>query len=339
MADWKVAREEIKLFSHPNAEKLEVARVGDFSLVVQKGLYKDGDTVVFVPRRSILPDHLAEPFRAYLSGPEKNRVKEVRLRGELSQGVTLPLDVIPESLRESPLGEDISKELGIIEYIVPIPAELMGQVTPVHHMVFSHFDVDNYRIFSDEIFEGEEVVATEKIHSTQVNFLLRNEEVYVSSKGLLRQGLALKESESNTYWKAVRNVGLEGLVRTFAEPDVTYQVVGEATPVQGGYNYGQKQPTVFVFEFRINGRPVAFDDVPEVLKTHWVPVLYRGGFSEAKMSELAKGNETISGQEKHIREGLVIQPLLPRRNSQGDWLRLKFINPAYAKHSTGEELN
>jgi|GEM_PF-6129437 len=49
MSSWKVSKERITLFPHPKAEKLELGKVGAYQVVVQKGLYNDGDEVVFVP--------------------------------------------------------------------------------------------------------------------------------------------------------------------------------------------------------------------------------------------------------------------------------------------------
>lgn len=90
MATWKVAKDKIKIFEHPNAEKLEIGLVGQFQVVVQKGMYQDGDEVIFIPAKSLLPDEVAEPYRAYLVGANKNRVHSTRLRGELSMGVVYP---------------------------------------------------------------------------------------------------------------------------------------------------------------------------------------------------------------------------------------------------------
>jgi hypothetical protein len=42
MSNFKVSKEKIALFVHPNAEKLQLGRVGSYQVVVQKGLYQDG---------------------------------------------------------------------------------------------------------------------------------------------------------------------------------------------------------------------------------------------------------------------------------------------------------
>jgi len=333
VSEWKVSLEEIKLFPHPNADKLEVARVGTYSLVVQKGLYQDGDVVLFAPKDSLLPDELAEPFRDYLTGAEKNRVKEVRLRGELSQGVVLSL---PDYLKPNvPLGEDTSEKLGITEYVRPIPTELQGDVEEIDVPFITYYDVDNYRIFQDDMEPGETVVISEKLHGSQENVIYRDGKVWISSKGLLKRGLAIKESEGNSYWKAFRNSGVQEVLATLSN-DTTHHFVGEMIPCQKGYTYGQSEPTLRLFEYRNNTQSLPLPDELEYLS---VPILYEGEFSEEKAEELAKGMEQVSGRELHIREGCVVQPVEPRRTSKGTRLILKFINPKYAKKATGEEFN
>ena len=57
MANWKVIADRIEILAHPNADGLHLAKVGPFQLVVGKASgYKTGDTVVFAPERSVLPD-------------------------------------------------------------------------------------------------------------------------------------------------------------------------------------------------------------------------------------------------------------------------------------------
>lgn len=78
---------------HPNADLLELAVIGGYRTVVQKGIHAPGDLVVYVPEAALLPVDIIEAFGfvGKLAGPAKNRVKAIRLRGELSQGLVLPL--------------------------------------------------------------------------------------------------------------------------------------------------------------------------------------------------------------------------------------------------------
>lgn len=138
MSNWKVSKEKIQLFSHPNADQLQIGKVGAYQVVVQKGLYKDGDEVIFAPEKSILTGNLKEEYGKYLSGPSKDRVKSVRLRGEVSCGIIIPNDLIPSDfdINTAKIGEDVSESFGITKYEPPIPQSLAGQVKRYHNFTF-----------------------------------------------------------------------------------------------------------------------------------------------------------------------------------------------------------
>ena len=90
--DWKVSKEVVEVFEHPNADRLEVLRVGEVQMVSGKGNYKSGDVVLVIPAKSIIPPGpILDEYEKYLVGKDKNRVKEVRLRGEYSEAITWPL--------------------------------------------------------------------------------------------------------------------------------------------------------------------------------------------------------------------------------------------------------
>ena len=89
MSDLKVTLEKLEIFPHPNADLLELAQVGLYRAVVGKGQFESGDYALYIPEQAILPPELIEELglTGKLAGPEKNRVKAVRLRGEISQGI------------------------------------------------------------------------------------------------------------------------------------------------------------------------------------------------------------------------------------------------------------
>ena len=77
MATWQVFKDRIEIFPHPNAEKLELGKIGTYQVVVQKGIYTTGDEVVFVPEKSLLSGRILTEYQTYLVGKDKNRVKAV----------------------------------------------------------------------------------------------------------------------------------------------------------------------------------------------------------------------------------------------------------------------
>lgn len=92
-----------------NADKIEVARVGGWQVVVRKDEnYKVGDRIVYIEVDSIVPNDRVE--FAFLKD-RKYRVKTIKLRGQVSQGLIMSMSILPEG--EYADGDDVTKVLGI----------------------------------------------------------------------------------------------------------------------------------------------------------------------------------------------------------------------------------
>jgi len=362
MSTFKVSKQKISLFTHSNADSLVLGKVGSYQLVVQKGLYNDGDEVVFAPEKSVLTGQIKTEFEKYLVGPNHDRVKAVRLRGEISSGIIIPKDLVPD-FDQVPIDEDISEKLGISKYEPPIPAQLAGKVKTFDMPFVGHHDCEHAGVYVNELIDGERVVVTEKVHGSQ--FILAHNtdagDTIISSKGLLKRGLTIEESDSNLYWMASKNDKVVEKIRHNWTGGIV-QVFGEVIPIQTGYSYGQNKPTVRVFDIRLNGVSIPYDQVPRDFRDLWVPVIFDGtleldkkevviysdpekGILKTKTDyllpkaivDLCKGNETVSGKSEHIREGVVLRPYIDRLATDGTQIRLKIINPAYKE--SGEEIN
>jgi hypothetical protein len=236
-------------------------------------------------------------------------------------------------------------------------------------------DCEHVGVYVNELIDGERIVLTEKIHGSQ--FILAHDyntnDTIVSSKGLLKSGLTIEDSDENTYWIAAKNDNIVGKIRnnmwemfnTMAlggNLGGVVQVFGEVIPIQDGYSYGQDKPTTRIFDIRIQGMSIPYDKVPEDFKKIWVPIVFDGNivldkkeiilFSDPERGihktridfilpkdivDMCKGNELVSGKSLHIREGIVLRPYIDRNAKDGTKLRLKIINPAYKE--TGEEIN
>lgn len=352
MATWKVVAGNIQLFPHPTSDRLFIGKIGKFQVVVNnEGGYKDGDLVVFAPERSILPEEIRGEYvntdtgASYLQGDNHDRVGSIRLRGELSEGATLPLDWVRGKLNplqyelggeqnDIPLGVDLSLPLGITKYIPTIPQELVGKVSHMNEAAFeNHFmrhDVELFHMFKDEFTEGELVDLTEKVHGSQVN-IMKDEEgnITLTSKYLGHEGFLIDEDETNNYWQAVNNSGLRDILKTRYFGD-SVQVVAEMIPCQKKFGYGQVKPTVCVFKVVINGEELPItESLVSPFKDLWVPFFATVPFDPAVFPQFADGMEQVSGKELHIREGIVITPIMPRPDSEGHSLAIKFLNSKF----------
>jgi len=362
MSQWKVSKEKIEIFPHGNADTLSLGKVGSYQVVVQSGIYKDGDTVVFAPEKSVLTGQIKTEFEKYLVGPENDRVKGVRLRGEISSGILIPKHLLV-GIEDAEIGEDVSEKLGISHYEPPIPQQLAGKVRSFEMKYIGSHDCEQVGVYVNDLIPGERIVVSEKVHGSQ--FILGHDvdknETIVSSKGMLKKGLVLEESDDNTYWIAAKNDGIIEKIREHYDTGVV-QVFGEVVPVQGGYNYGQTKPTARLFDVRVNSVSIPYDVVPEPFREMWVPIIYDGeinlienevvlfsdperGIHKTKITytlpdeitRMCKGMETVSGKQVHIREGVVVRPYIDRDARDGNKLRLKIINPKYKE--SGEEIS
>jgi len=109
-----------KLTPIKGADKIEVAHILGWECVVKKGEFKEGDKVIYCEVDSVLPE---KPEFEFLRS-RKFRIKTIKLRGQISQGLVLPLDslsnVSPEvSISFVNIGDDVTKYIGITKYITP----------------------------------------------------------------------------------------------------------------------------------------------------------------------------------------------------------------------------
>lgn len=108
-----------KLIPIHNADRIELALVNDWTCIVKKGEFSVGDDCVYFEIDSLLPDEerysfLASSKKDYF-GSQKYRIKTMKMKGVLSQGLALPLSYYPEMIHFKE-GDDITELLNIIKY-------------------------------------------------------------------------------------------------------------------------------------------------------------------------------------------------------------------------------
>jgi len=364
MSSFAVTLENLKIEKHPNADALELAKVGEYRAVVPKGVYQTGSIALYIPEQALLPPELIEELglTGKLAGRDGNRVKAIRLRGELSQGIVCRPKKIAEVYGQNggidpqilvDEKRDFAELLGITKWTPEIPASMSGKVSHSSGLV-RWLDIENIKRYPDIFHWGEEVIATEKIHGTCccITYSSLSDSFSVTSKGLLGKSLVLEESESNVYWRAINKYGVKDSIRELAAeyPFVeTFGVFGEVYgPGIQDLTYGAKEQKYIVFDVRCNWPQGTFWMDVEQLSSMFssfnvpqdtAPILYRGTYDYARLARLAEGMETISGTEAHIREGLVVRSMEwdGHVNAEGDRPIAKFINPDYLTRKGGTE--
>ncbi|MGW0655421.1 RNA ligase (ATP), partial [Streptomyces umbrinus] len=208
MSTLRVTAEVLTVHEHPNADALELAQVGLYRAVVAKGVYRSGETAVYIPEQSVLPEELIEELglTGRLAGSRSDRVKAVRLRGELSQGIVCRPKALAgvDLARAAADGTDFAERLGITKWVPPIPPTMDGEVEQAPDLL-PWVDIENIQRYPDIFAPGEDVVLTEKLHGSAclLTYFAEDGRVQVSSKGFGAKYLALTEDPRNLYWRAV----------------------------------------------------------------------------------------------------------------------------------------
>ncbi|KQX77433.1 MULTISPECIES: RNA ligase (ATP) [unclassified Streptomyces] len=353
MSTLRVTAEVLTVHEHPNADALELAQVGLYRAVVAKGAYRTGEAAVYIPEQSVLPAGLVEELglTGRLAGSRSDRVKAVRLRGELSQGIVCR----PEALAGVDLalaaaeGTDFAERLGIVKWVPPIPPTMSGDVEAAPDLL-PWVDIENIQRYPGIFEPGEPVVLTEKLHGTAclLTYVADEERVYVSSKGFGSKSLALTEDPRNLYWRAVRAHGVPEAAARLAER-LGARRIGVFAEVYGAgvqdltYGADGRRETlgyaVFDVSAEIDG-VVRWLDAAELLdgELPLVPRLFEGPYDSERVLEIATGRETVSGRGLHLREGVVIRPAVERYSPvTGGRAIAKAVSGAYLTRKGGTE--
>ncbi|MFD7992884.1 RNA ligase (ATP) [Streptomyces mexicanus] len=353
MSTLRVTAEVLTVHAHPRADALELAQVGLYRAVVAKGAYRTGEAAVYIPEQAVLPAALIEELglTGRLAGGNRDRVKAVRLRGELSQGIVCRPKALAgvDLARAAAERTDFADLLGITKWVPPIPPMMGGEVEPAPGLL-PWVDIENIHRHPDIFAAGEPVVLTEKLHGSACLLTHHAEDgrVQVSSKGFGARSLALKEDPRNLYWRAVRGHGVAEAAARLAER-LGARRVGVFGEVYGAgvqdltYGADGRRDTlgyaVFDVAAEIDGT-VRWLDAAELLgdELPLVPRLYEGPYDVEKVLEFASGRETVSGRELHLREGVVIRPAVERHSPvTGGRAIAKAVSPAYLTRKGGTE--
>lgn len=362
MSTYKVPITTIReILSHENADKLEIAKCYDWSVVVQKGKFLPGQLVIYVPVDSILPQDLENKIFPPESKIKlnKHRVKSIKIRGQISQGMILSPEEVQDYILVGyqDLETDISSDLKITKYEPPVKS------LPSHMQIkkakkkgnpnFKKYtDIENFKYYDRTFQDSEMVYISEKLHGTsfrcgwfktEANTILKKIKKFF---GMLPEwefcyGSRTVEISAKIMW----NGGYYGedvysqMVEKYKLKDVIPQghaiygeIVGDG--IQKGYTYGCKpgERKLFVYDV-MDTNEMRWLDYPQFnrlvnnMELNAVPKLYVGPFTKDKAEELRIGASTVG--EQLIREGIVIKPIPERKTGSLSRCVLKFINDAY----------
>lgn len=329
MMAWVAKIDEIKPI--PEADKIAAYRVGGWWVVDKKDAYNIGDPCVYVSIDSWVPHDLA-PFLSKNEEPKEyngvkgERLRTVRLKKQISQGLLLPVNVCWTKVDlfkynkfdwqsdwsiDQVMGMDYTEALGIQKWEAPIPASLSGQVrgafpscvpkTDQERVANLTSEWDEYRTYVYEI--------SEKCEGTSCTMVLIDGDFHVCSRNL-----SLYKDENTIYWKVALKNDIENKLRNFGYDNIAIQAEVLGPGIQNNI-YGMSDHDIYVFDvYDIkSGTYYASENRIEFckqLKINHVPILSIEGITNKTIEDIILMADGVSQLNKNVRrEGIVFKSI------------------------------
>lgn len=307
------------------ANKIELATFESigWKCVVKKGEFKVRDKAVYFEIDSLLPlvptfEFLAKGSKAKTTILEDGtaiagwRLKSVKMRGQLSQGLALPLSILPSFYKsEDSFGipmiiktdwsesEDVSEYIGVCKYEAPIPSNLAEIIKGYFPIFIPKTDAIRIQNCSKMIQEyaDNDWVSTLKYEGSSCT-IYKKEGIF----GVCGRTLDFIEDEGNTFWQVANRYNLkEKLPEGFA---IQGEVYGEKLQGNPHNIKGQDIAAFNVFDIT-NQKFLNFSEMCNFLNGIGVPVVQfwshgsLSGVTLDKLLEMADNTKL---------EGLVFKP-------------------------------
>lgn len=305
------------------ADAIELTVLGGWQVVTKKGEYKVGDLAIYCEIDSWCPHTLA-PFLSkgkeprVFEGVKGERLRTVRLRGALSQGLLLPMDSIPKALGVTYFppdayqeGTDVTELLGICKWEAPIPAQLAGDVEGAFPTGIPRTDQERIQNLTEELKQWQDNTqftweVTEKLDGSSMTVFVNGDHVGVCSRNW-----ELKETDSNSLWVIARRKGLiDKILKTGRNLALQGELIGEGIQKNQYALKGQDFRLFDIYDIdrgdyltplerRVFAETHNIDHVP-VIATDLVIGEYVSG-----LLSMAEGKSVLNGKAE--REGLVFK--------------------------------
>lgn len=207
------------------ADSIEVATVGGWKVVVKKGEFKTNDLVVYLEIDSWVPTSLA-PFLSkgkepkVFNGVEGERLQTVKLRGQISQGLLLPIDCTTISDGEGNVisvseGDDVTEFLGIKKWERPLPTQLQGQAKGNFPSFIRKTDQERCQNLQKNIFVDWKDLEWEislKLDGSSLTGYYNNGETGICSRNL--ELMDNDENSGNSFIQTFNSSGLKDAIKS-----------------------------------------------------------------------------------------------------------------------------
>lgn len=325
------------------ADRIELAHVLGWQCVVNKGEFVPMNLGVYFEIDSFLP--IRPEFEFLRSSSYKKTdimgegflLRTKKFRGQISQGLLLPLTAFPELANECwEPGDDVSEILGVRKYEIEERATTGGNVVGILPYDVPHTDETRIQAEPDLL---QEFAGIEYYISTKMDGSSHSVSVDENGFHVTGHNYEYKDDDSSAFYRYVNSIGLrekmEALISEASDID-TLTIQGEfCAPGIQQNRLKLKKPEWYVFTIRVNGERVTLESMMTIcsrLGVVTVPIEEIGVDLPSKYPTVEALLERADGEYPNggKKEGIVVRPTLPDYSSTiNDYLSFKVVNNKY----------
>lgn len=302
------------------ADAIEAIGILGWECVAKKGEFRQGDSCVYFEIDSLLPEEPRYEFlrkSSFKADLGKFRLRTVRLRKQLSQGLALPVELFPEASGLL-VGSDLTDVLGVEKYEPPIPVQIAGHTRTFRWPIPKTDEIrvqqnDDYHFI--EGLTGKPYYISLKLDGTSCTFIIDPKDGEYHACG---RNYSYIPTSDHSFWKVNDRYGIEvGLRSLGGSLAVQGEIVGPGIQCN---RLGLSEVDFYAFTIVDTGSQQRLPlgealAVAGTLGIPFVPILERGdsfSYSMANLLEKAKGryrDHFPGAKESQEREGIVIRSI------------------------------
>ena len=324
------------------ADRIELAHVLGWQCVVNKGEFKPMDLGVYFEIDSFLP--IRQEFEFLRAGSYKKTdimgegflLRTKKFRGQISQGLLLPLTAFPELVDECwEPGDDVTEILGVRKYEIEERATTGGNVIGTLPYDVPHTDETRVQAEPELIqeFAGMDYYISTKMDGSSHSVSIDENGFHVTG-----HNYEYKNDDSSAFYRFVNAMGIQERMERYVEACSLHSLTIQGEFCAPGIQQNRlklQRPEWYVFTVRVDGKRVGLAEMGMIcdeLGLTTVPIEEIGGDLPSiyptveSLLERADGNYPNGGKK----EGIVIRPVIPVYSPTiGAELSMKVVNNKY----------
>ena len=323
------------------ADRIELAHVLGWQCVVNKGQFQPMDTSAYFEIDSFLP---VKPVFEFLRSSsykktdimgEGFRLRTMKFRGQISQGLLLPISSFPEIPQDVEVGQDVTELLGVRKWEIEERATTGGTIIGTLPPSIPHTDETRVQENPELIqaFAGQQYYISTKMDGSSHSIGIDEDGFHVAGRNY-----EYKDDGSSSFYNLVNERGYRAMLEKFIADSGLKSLVIQGELCAPGIQRNRLRlvkPEWFVFTVLADGERVGLNrmlDICKALGMETVPIEEVGEDLPSRyptveaLLERADGDYPNGGKK----EGIVIRPTEPVYCPLiGASLSMKVVNNKY----------